>query len=587
MFSTSGSYPGIPELPPEESLIRTTVNQRSPRAFKQPRKRPDFNQKVDDDAMLPRITSMMILPVKNTPFVVALYNSTVASEFTPIQISVAEIFGLSLPPILKQISMSQEMASLGKAHAQGIASAEATVRLIPELVQAINSDRLFELLNQRLRVKSFLFYLVSRDRAVRYPDGCLVELSGTLRLKSDEPYITSDLDLAVDIAGNSSLKIARVIRRGDSICLFAANNFSGVDETELDQLGGVLVFFIPLLHLRRSLDAAFRGQQDIRSCGRGDITGLSRLLTIPVKCEFHSPPLKKEPDSDALVQVCVETEKGIEAVITAEAQADGIIEFGGVLSAGLNHRPETTPLAALTDFFISHSLIEVFRCTRETVGKWLSRLSSMVTFSRPEPFEFLVVSLEGAPWSDWFDATARLLILLASFLRGIERKWQCQVSEAMVERAKDAPSTTCPILAAVFSPGFGLADRLDEEITLKLMGELQTFIVPTSAEAEGRVVARVTHLAASFFRQSPENRAWLAQAFVLLPRVYQLTVESDTLPQRLMELYGERGRIAELIRAERVYSPILLSLSRREDRFLKMSPVIRDAITHARKATRE
>jgi hypothetical protein len=579
MFSTAKSFSGIPILPPDASLIRAAVSRGSPCAYRQPRKRADFNKSVDDDPMLHRITSMMILPVKETPLVVALYNSTISSEFTPIQVSIAEIFGMSLPPILKQITMTQEMTFLSQAHAQGIVTTEATVRLIPEFIRSIASDSFFKYLTEKVPrpVKCFLFAIVSDTRAVRYPDCCLVELSELLRQTADEPFTSSEIDVAVDVANDPSLVAARVVRSYDCVCLF--------DLAQLDQLGKVIVTLIPWVHLRKSLAFCFQAQHDVRCCGRGSAEALSRLLGFPVKCEFHDPPVAREPDTDALVQVCVETAKGIEAVLTSNVQDDGIVEFGGFLSAALTRVAQE--MVGVAQLFIDCGVASVFECSGDDVERWVAWVSPLVLCKSYEPFAFLQVSLEANPWNEWFDQKSRVLILLASFLRGIEPRWHCQIAQAMVERAKGTRPASGPVLAAVFSPDCGLANGLEEPRICELIGELDQYVVPACVEAEGSVLAHLTVLAGHSFHKSEANRPWLARAFVLLPRIYHFTVDPTTLADRLVELYGTLGRTAEMFRVERVYFPMMLCLSRREDRFLQMNSVIRESLSQARKAMRD
>jgi hypothetical protein len=585
MFSTSKPYPGIPELPQEDSLILKAVSQRTPCAYKLPRRRPDFNRAVDDDPSLPRITSMMILPVNNTPLVVVLYNSTIASQFTPLQISVADIFGMSLPPILKQISMAQEMATMTLVHAKGIEASESIVHLIPEFVKAIKEDRLFDAIQHvsPSSVKCFLFFLTSADEAIRYPDGCLVELSENLR-RTEPVFTANEVDLAVDVAGDEEIQTVLVIRARDCVCLFGASDLSAGDQSFLVPLGGILLFLIPWVHVKQSVESAFRSCQDIRAATRGSSQALSRLVNFPVKCEFYDPAIHTEPETDALVQVCVETSKGIEAILTAETQDESIVEFGGLLSSGLMHRPALEAIPQVADVLLKSGMAMVFHCQAPDISQWISRVSHLVVCKNPEPLIFLQKIISSDCWNDWFDEQARLLILLAAFLRGIEKKWQCQASKTAVERLMMAKRSSLPILGAVFSPNFGIADGLDDVTIENLVRQLDGLIVPSTVSAEGHVVSQLKFMSSHSFQLTDVNRICLGQTFVLFARVSHFTANPSTLAQRLLELYGREGRAAELFRVERIYIPIMLSLSQRDDQIMKLGSLVREGLSAARKA---
>jgi hypothetical protein len=69
------------------------------------------------------------------------------------------------------------------------------------------------------------------------------------------------------------------------------------------------------------------------------------------------------------------------------------------------------------------------------------------------------------------------------------------------------------------------------------------------------------------------------------PRIHEFTLGNATLVERLFEKFGAVGRKAELLRAERVYMPVLLCLSQRYDNFLRMNTMVREAIAEARKAS--
>jgi hypothetical protein len=175
--------------------------------------------------------------------------------------------------------------------------------------------------------------------------------------------------------------------------------------------------------------------------------------------------------------------------------------------------------------------------------------------------------------------------MLAAFLRGIERKWQCQAPGIVVDRLKTAKRSSLPILAAVFSPNFGLADALDETAITSLVSELDRFIVPSTINAEGHIIAQLKYISSHSFQITDLNRVILAQTFVIFSRVSHFTVNPSIVAQRLLDLYGVDGRTAELFRVERIYIPIMLALSQRDDQIMKLSSHVREGLAVARKAS--
>jgi hypothetical protein len=558
--------------------------------------RTDFNKSVDDDFTLPRIASMLVVPVKNTELVVGLYNSTTGSEFTPIQKSLAEIFSLSLPPIIHQVSVSRDMHQLNEEHAKDLALAESSIKLIPQLIRSVFEDRLFDVLSGTVQ-KCFLFALISETEAIRFPGGDIVEVSDNLLPKDDPMFLTNEFDAEVDVAGDAEVKAVFVISSVNvgsrGVCIFGAGSnseFIGERYDFLVRIGNVLLFLLPLILAKHTNTNSSRLLQLIRDCGNGSTESLSKLIGSKVNCKFLDPPVADEPDEEVPLLVSVETQRGIEAILTSEDACEstksGVVAYAQWLSNALGHAVKPAPIVSVADFLITSGICDVFRCSPEKVKIWANNLSGIVKVKTPESLAYVAKMTEAVPWNTWFDQKNRVMILIATFLRGIEPKWNCQIDSESLKRIKNVKADAAAAVTAVFARKFGIADAVPDTEVGELLHLLEGFIVPATIAGETAVVGRVKVVAVHGFQLNDCNRAWVGQGMVLMSPVYEFTHDVKSLAQRLLGTLGENGRKAELFRVERISLPIVICFSQRQDGMMALSNSIRDAIAELRKGMR-
>jgi hypothetical protein len=288
--------------------------------------------------------------------------------------------------------------------------------------------------------------------------------------------------------------------------------------------------------------------------------------------------------------VSVESENGYEAGLiaanAAPATKSGTIAYAEWLSDALTHRSAKAPLDDVADFFISAGIGRVLHCSPEKVKEWVAQLSGLVKTKSPGKLAFTLQTLETAPWPGWFDEPAKVVVLLAVFLRHLPGNWHCQIDAASLDRLKDVNPRAGPIAAAVFARGFGLADAVPSEELPRLIQLLEGFIVGTTIANEITVLSRVKTVALKGFQLHDLSRNWIGQGLVLLSMIHEFTYDHATLGKRLLEACGDPGWKAEIYRAERICLPVIICLSQRQDGMMKLSNQVRDAIGEVRKTMR-
>lgn len=185
-------YPELNELPQEPSLVRKSFEAEAITTIKNPRNRDDFNKEVDDEVTLSKITSLLIVPVKNSPVIVVLYNPKKASEFTSLQMSLASNLALSLRPLLAEHEMKSQIARGKDAQEKRARSMSSLSESLDSLVSQLGSQSFLQdaesFLPQGVRAALLLF--ASDKHAIHLPSKKIIEVPAKL-LTIHEPTVLS------------------------------------------------------------------------------------------------------------------------------------------------------------------------------------------------------------------------------------------------------------------------------------------------------------------------------------------------------------------------------------------------------------
>lgn len=587
----------LPVLSEERSLIRDCVNAKTTACYRKPRMRADFNRQVDDPN-LPRITSMLIVPIEETNLVAVLYNSLVSSQFTSVQKLMAGYFSSALPPLIFQILAKRKMDVMNQEFEKEMVAVEKAIKLIAPIVEGLSDKKLFEVVSGALPswIGCNLFLIQTEKEAIRFPDYAYVELTDQLVPPESGVTFSKSFDVAIDVRGDQEAKEVMIVKSKEkdsqAVCIFYTKKEDGFDEDMrrfLPRFGNILLFVTPMIYMSHLIETTGHKIHLLHESTKTTTASLSKLIDADVQCHFYDSPLHDEPDMDAPLLVSVETERGIEAVLTSndtsETTKSVLISYAGWLSTALNTIEKKQVSNNILQVLIDFGACKIFKCTQEKLEKWLNELSKIITFKPAESYAFIGEVLSKDPWPAWFDEESRLAILISAMLRGIESKWSCKTGKVLVDRLRNCEPTSCACCAAVFAPGFGLVDNLDNDSIKHLVSLVDQFVVTATASCETSVLIHLRSVSMRAFKMAGDDQKWVGKAFALFPLFYVFYKDHDLAGQRLLEEYGEAGRKVELFKAERLYLPILSFISQRHENIAVITTAVRDGIAKAREAS--
>ena len=595
-------FPELFVLPKDESIIRQSVKKNAQLSLKSIRYRPDYNKNVDDCPSLPKITSMFIAPLPDTDFIVILYNSLISNEFSPIQKSLFNYILLALPPLLHEFEMKRETSATAEKKRKNAQFYEDAFKLINPTIESINKNKLFEFINNVIKppLKCFLFFRSSEDEAIRFPGSEVVEISLNLsesykpNNEDDENgnyYITDKFDYHIEAGEDINAKKIMVNYLGpqrNCVCIFTTTENDFKDVLFLQNFAKILLSTVPVMYFRDTLGLCKIRQQYLRDCLKMGVDSFSKLIEADVDYEFFDPPLDDDPEIDAPLVVSIETPKGIEAALISNDTSDetktAIITYAQWLTSALTNCTPIVDDEIFTSFFIECGVIDIFKCNKEKVQEWSSIMLKIVGNLKIENLKFVRDILNEAPWSSWYDRTQKLLIILCSFLQGIEDKWECRTDNITIERLKDCSPQSCPVLASIFGTKFGLADELPDAQISYLVHEMQKYIIGKTSKEISLMLSKVRSISMHSFKVTEANLETLGQAITFFPKIYKYTLEPKTIVDRIVNEVGDRSKKIDFFFAERIFLPMISYLSQKDERLRTINSKVRDCILEARKS---
>lgn len=581
----------------EDSIIGKAATSGRSQSCLNPRRNPHFNKEVDDAPQLPKITSMLAQPVKGSDFVFALYNSLRASEFTPAQKSVAESVSRALLPLFEQVRSVRRCACDVEEGDEVRSKFEESLSLVGPMAEYCTEGRLFEyvhdLLSKNNEVRNCLLFvrLISGD-VMRFPGGDLVEISDNL-MNNDVFYETDKFDLNIDVAGDT--KVNRIIVNSSASCTAVITTTGGFDnDNDLDFIRNVtriLIMLAPYVMLDFSLNQCKESQQLLRDSTRFSDSSFSRLINAKVELILFDTPLENDPEIEgAPLLVSIETNRGIEGTLATydssmEARAASI-SYAEWLTSALSKRKLTHSNEGqiYVSLFEEIGLLEVFNISRQELAGWVMRVIHFTDHKSDSGLVFVRDILCRDPWSSFFSEEDRAIVALCSFLRGIEKNWECKSDKETVKLLKKCQTETCASLAAVFASGFGIASNIKSNKRSQLVERMQLFSQKSTMKESGLLVAHVRAMSLRGFKKLNGDVKWLGRAISSLSRIHRFaSCDGSEVVKNLVEDFGEEDAKTELFYAERVMLPILSFLSAKDEKLVRISSTVRDSILFARK----
>ncbi|OHS95734.1 hypothetical protein TRFO_10388 [Tritrichomonas foetus] len=603
---STNDYPELKVLPPEPSLVRRSYEMNTAFSYKNPRNRSDFNKEVDDEITLSKISSLLVVPVKNTPIMIVLYNATKSSEFTPIQKSLASLFTVSLPPLLNQHSMKHKIDRLKQQQDMKMKSLKTTLSSINPLVLNLNTSNFFQAVKSFLpkEISVNLFYFINQQNVLKFPDHEIIEPSKLISEIDDVEVIKSEnIDYENDANGDRNIQALYVIPSFSTtklVCLFLSTNLESFDGDGIEyyqKYARNLLLFLQSYILRYQFDEIHKRQQLIKVTTHFSLKAISSFAGTEIDCHYFEEPYpssNNRPDLGKATAIMIETSKGIEAAITAdiklkaELPRNTLISYSAYMASNLSvKQPIVEPQAVCVSFFFDNGILDIFGCTIFKFTEWLSHISSIYStngfdfYERFEAVKFVNKMFTAKRWEGWFTKEEKLIIILLVLLRYIPQCWRCKVDDSLIDLIKEHAMNN-PVIglytSVLFGAGFGLSDSLSIQKKELLLHTLNDYVIGETSTDISKTSTQVRIISFQGFKNSSESKKWLGRALILVTQFHIFAGNDEKAIEQKAKEMDEIQKKKLIYKFERVYLPMITFLSQRNEPIIQILNNIRTSI---------
>lgn len=576
-------FADVKQLPLAQSLTRSCFKSGTLISYKNPRNLPDFNREVDDEITLSKISSMLIVPVKNSPLIIVLYNPSTSSEFLSIHKSMVNLFSVSLPPLLSQFSMKNQLSQVKRNQEMKMESLQKVLHSLNPLIAAINDSSFFKSIQSLLPddVHITLFYFINSHQVYKLPENeiiepttILIEIEEVTLLKSDEEPSKWEIE---DKNVQSLLGVPSC-SENKSICFFSSSNLNAFDNNLnlYEKYARNILLLLPSYLYRNQLNELVKRHQLIDDVSHLSLSAISKFVGTDIDCQYFSPPMSQDPKMDKPLAIMVETPKGIEAVLTSDipirtsTTKNTFVTFAKYMSAVLaNRAPLTEPEAICTSFFIDNNIMEVFNCTIFNFTEWITYIFSMYKSNEIDPFNrfeesrFVRKLFDSDRWANWFTKEEIVVIILIVFLKEIPKCWRCKVDNELIslfDQLKCKPESGL-FISILFGKKFGVAGEQIPIYKKKLLIEtVNNYVIGSTSADFSAVSAHIRLLAMQSFKRTIVNKLWLGRALILISEVKDFAeINKPGRGDKLIEMKQK------IVKIERIFVPMITYLSVKND----------------------
>jgi len=587
-------------LPKEPSLILKAFESNSVFSCRNPRTYPGFNHKVDDDPNLPRISSMLIVPVVSVSLVLVLYNSVNSGEFRNIHGSLVGLFSKSFPPIIEQYTMRTQMNKVKELQYEKEMDLLRAIKCFRPLVRSVESEHFWETIRKFLPcgVEINMFMFLNKDEALRFPDKTLHKnLNGALA-KADLTSVFKDgFDCEIEGGGIPSTQSVLIVPSYTDrkySCVFSCDKqdyFDTSDQSYFVQLARFIHFVFPIYLNYYWLSQIKKCLIQFKRLSGFSITALSDVVGITVKNQEFDPPLEDyhENSQKGGLTVLVETDKGIESVLSTiypirnQESKEVLLAYAQYYSSYLNHLSTTNQSTnKIITFFTATPLLDIFNCSIIVLSEWITRINNIYeqgkfnTRSIYHKLKFAQELINIKTWSDWFTNEERTVIFVLSYLGGIQTISRFISDDSLLALAKGKRAASCQFLTAIFGKGIGLSDSMSESDKYLLADSIDCYVVGHTSFDETRLVTCVRQASLASFKFSELTKVSIGQAIVFLSCIEIFTREYEEAKAEFVFSYPEETRRKLLFRLERIYLPVLAYFTQRNEKIIQMVTNVRN-----------
>ncbi|EAX90922.1 hypothetical protein TVAG_232790 [Trichomonas vaginalis G3] len=547
--------PEIPVLQEGPSLIRKSIGFQSVSTYTSPRSHKDFNMAIDNDQTLSRITSMMVLKVENTNFVIVLYNSLVSTNFSQVQSTLATLFSMSLPPILHQIKLIKEIEKFNNQNKIKQEKTDNIISVFGKLVKIVKeggdiSDVLPE--NTNLKVGRFNEYKELYDVF----DGEKIEIE----FGQEKSFIDKNGKF--------------VVTDNNFVCVY--ENFKNDEDSKalLVHLSHMIFIVIPTVLIKNVLAQISEANKDLCELICGNFRTLSNIIGCDVQFVTYEYPPASAPEGRKY-QKLITSSRGIEAEIYSEEELDD--EQKGLLdifadwiqeTIVISKKPNTTKII---EFLVDSGFTHTFDCSFEDVNRWVNTISSFflaydINFeSRIEALDVAHELLTNQAWQAWFSSENRLIIYILILLSDLETVFRFVSDEETNKLFEGNKKCSHPIIAAVFGTNFGVGANMDYEKKKSICKKFSDYTLMQTVTEQSAIYGHLRGFSGGAFKNPQEGDLWLAKGVQMVIKLYPLKCPPNEALQKAKDALGEE-KVKQLIYlADRLYIPILTMMCQKNE----------------------
>lgn len=591
----------LKQLPQEDSLVRKSFEAGTIESYKNPRSHPNFNKEVDDESSLSKITSILIVPVKNSPLVIVLYNPLSFSEFTSSQKKLASFLSLSMQPILKMHSMLNKSDELNS-------NQENENVTFGSIVDSFESDKFYETIKKLLPegIETSLYLFTSNDKALKLPMNELIEIPKKLSEiaeKQEEVHIKKYINnKLIEYDCDSDVKSLIVIpsKQNDNkaICTFVSKDtdmFDGENGTFCRKLGRILLLLL-LPHIcRKQLRSIQERSILVDGAVRLSTDSISHFVGANIECHFFDKPMTKEPQLNKPLSIFVETPRGIEAALTSdapvknEASRNAFVSFAELMSTILSSKKcqKKESLTVCISSFVEFGVLDVFGCTGVIFNEWIESVFSLYEECGVDPLKkyksalFVNKMICEKKWESWFSNEEKIVIVLIVFLSDIEKCWRCTVDDQLISifnelNCRPVSGLFCSILFGAGMGIFGDSENLSrKKLLIKIV---DNFAVCKNVKDMSNVSSHIRLISQQMFKQNERNKIWLGRSLVLISELHEFADLNESAVRKIAAEMNDVDRKKIIFKIERVFVPMLTSMSQRNETIETILTNIRNSL---------
>lgn len=581
--------PELKQLPQEPSLVRKSYETETVMSHKNPRNNPEFNKKVDDESSLSKIQSILIVPVKNSPIMIVLYNPQTSSELTDLQKSLASLLSISLQPLFSS-QIEEERKQRGEKQQEKTAS----IVSISESLSLVGRDEFVESMKQFLPpgVEVCLYFFIDEKSALKLPSNeviqtpkFLIEIEEEVHFKADSDGFAAKLkELDIQNEVKCLLAIPAVFSDHKTVCTFASKKVNTfVENVTFYQKMGRLLLNLLLPHVcRLQLDSIRERSSLVDGATRLQTESISPFVGAGVGCHFFDKPAKEVPRPNKPLSIMVETPRGIEATLTAdgpvrsETARSAFVSFAELMSAVLTSKKGQIkePPAVFLSFLVDLGVLDIFGCTILKFSEWVSKVCSIyedggVDYQkRIDKACFVSKMIVAKKWEGWFSKEEKIVIVLIVFLNEIEKCWRCTVDDQLVEifnelNCRPVSGLLCSIL---FGAGFGICvDSTSLAQKKLLIKKVDDFVIGNNARDFAEVFAHIRVLSLHSFKQSEGAKVWLGISLVLISDIQEFAELNEEMIRQLAIKMDEIERKKTIHKIDKMFVPMMSFMSKENE----------------------